>query len=81
MCPSPCSLLSFGRPLCAPPAVQVAAHAATHVRVAKGTEIEGRVTTRFQHLSSFGERAEEVAAMMGMDVAHAEDMLHQASQI
>jgi DNA repair ATPase RecN len=61
--------------------LQVAAHAATHVRVAKGTEVEGRVTTRFQHLSSFSERSEEVAAMMGMEVALAEDMLHQASLI
>lgn len=46
-------------------ALQVACYAGYHIKVGKCTGDDGRVTTQFTRLGAFGERAQEVAAMLG----------------
>ena len=53
---------------------QVAAHAPHHVCVRK-VVVEGRVLTSFQHLGSQAEREEELAAMLGMDLQAARQLM------
>jgi len=46
--------------------VQVAAYADHHVCVRKTTDLDGRVHTHIANLESHHDRAQEVAAMLGM---------------
>ena len=57
----------------------MAAHAAHHVCVRK-VVLEGRVLTSFQHLGSRAEREEELAAMLGMDLPAARQLLASTAE-
>jgi hypothetical protein len=72
--------------ICVTHLAQVACHAEQHIRVHKQHNNNstgagggpGRVTTRFQHLESDEDRIQEVAAMMGMGVEVAANVLASA---
>ena len=57
--------------------LQVAAHAVHHICVRKET-VQGRVLTTFQPLSSREEREVELAAMLGMDLPAARQLMAAA---
>jgi DNA repair ATPase RecN len=59
--------------------VQVAAHAEHHVVVRKSVDGEGRAATSFAVLEQEGERAQEVAAMLGLGTGEALQMLREAA--
>jgi DNA repair ATPase RecN len=61
--------------LCVTHLPQVAAAAEHHLVVRKALGADGRPVTRFAALESRAERASEVAAMLGLDVAAAEALL------
>jgi DNA repair ATPase RecN len=61
--------------LCVSHLPQVAAHAEHHVCVRKGADAGGRVVTRFDTLSSYEDRRQEVAAMLGLPAAAAEELM------
>lgn len=56
-------------------AVQVAAHAEHHLKVEKSVSADGRTGTRVKVLTDATERAEEIAAMMGLDIGAATQLL------
>ena len=68
MCePDPCVLLS-----------QVAAHADHHICVRKTVDQNDRMVTTMQPLLTHEERRQEVAAMLGLGLAEAEQLLEAA---
>jgi DNA repair ATPase RecN len=59
---------------CVRTGLQVAAHADSHIRVAKASSADGRRLTAFQTLDTLDQRVAEVAAMLGTG---AEDVARQ----
>lgn len=59
--------------------LQVAASANHHICVRKQVTDDGRVLTRFEALTDEAEKLQEVAAMGGMRIEEARNMLHQLS--
>ena len=59
---------------------QVAAHAEHHLRVRKAEGGDGRMLTVIQPLTEPQERATEVAAMLGLGLPAAEQMLAEAQK-
>lgn len=53
----------------------MAAHAEHHIVVRKSVDDDGRALTKFALLDAESERAEEVAAMLGLGVGEALQML------
>ena len=66
--------------LCVSHLPQVAAHADYHICVRKGVDDDGRMVSKFEILSSREERLDEVAAMLGMPLGAAEDLMKAAEQ-
>jgi DNA repair ATPase RecN len=64
--------------LCVSHLPQVAAHAEHHLCVRKGSDADGRVVTRFDALLTPEERLQEVAAMLGLPRAAAEELMEAA---
>ncbi|KAK9819715.1 hypothetical protein WJX72_001582 [[Myrmecia] bisecta] len=66
--------------LCVSHLPQVAAHARHHLRVRKAVAADGRMITQIDALYSQQQRAEEVAAMLGLGLSEAQQMLQSAEQ-
>lgn len=66
--------------LCVSHLPQVAAHAEHHICVRKKVDGDGRVVSKFEILSSREERLDEVAAMLGLPLAAAEELMLAAEQ-
>lgn len=69
---------SVSQILCVSHLPQVAAHADHHICVRKATDVQGRVQTVFEHLDSTEARAEEIAAMLGLGLTEAFQLLDAA---
>ena len=77
--PPSSSSSSSAQVLCVSHLPAVAAHAQHHVCVRKSTDSEGRVVSTFEVLDSEDDRLQEVAAMLGLPQAAAEELMAQAA--
>lgn len=60
--------------------MQVAAHSQHHICVRKAVSAEGRTVTLIEHLADEGAREAEIAAMLGLGLPAAQQMLSEAQQ-
>ena len=58
--------------------MQVAAHSQHHLCVRKGLSAAGRMVTLIEHLSDESDRETEIAAMLGLGLPAARQMLRDA---
>jgi DNA repair ATPase RecN len=65
--------------LCVSHLPQVAAHAEHHICVRKHVDVDGRVVSTFDALSEREERLQEVAAMLGLPLPAAEELMQAAA--
>ncbi len=67
--------------LCVSHLPQVAAHAEHHICVRKNVDSDGRVVSTFDTLSEREERLQEVAAMLGLPLPAAEELMQAAAMV
>lgn len=60
--------------------VQVAAHSQHHLCVRKAVSPDGRMLTVIEHLAERSAREAEIAAMLGLGLPAAQQMLREAEQ-